>query len=368
MNLIDSDVHVRWQNDRDLLPYLDETWHERWLHGGGHTERGLRIKSQYYDPATWGVNQPGLATVHADAVPTADALRTDWLEPHGFDALLLGVYDAPLLATFGDTHYPVALATAVNRWLTDTFLDADPRFHGGIIVATQCPDAAVREIRRAAQHPGMTHVVLPAGTQKPYGNAYYRPIFQAAVDCGLAVVIASGTEGLGTSYPPTPSGWPGTAAEMRVVPCTNFLCHLTSLITEGVFVDLPELRIVAQEIGVAWLPPFLWRFDKNYKGLRSECPWVRELPSEIVCGHFRFTSQGVGPAEPASEFWRLLDSLPDADVMLYSSNYPRWDTEPPATSFALTTCPEARRSALTAGRALETFPRLRESTPDLATC
>jgi uncharacterized protein len=358
MTLIDTDVHVRWQTDRDLLPYLDETWHDRWLHGAGHTERGLRIKSQYYDPATWGVNQPGLESVHADAVATPDELRTGWLEPHGFDALLLSVYDAPLLATFGDTHFPTTLATAVNRWLADTFLDADPRFHGGIVVATQDPEAAAREIRRAAAHPRFTHVILPAGTNKPYGHPYYRPVFRAAVECGLAVVIASGTEGLGTSFAPTPTGWPGTVAEMRVVPLTNFLCHLTSLVTEGVFVDFPSLRIVAQEIGVAWLPTFLWRFDKNYKGLRSECPWVRELPSEIVCRHFRFTSQGAGPAEPAAEFWRLLDSLPDPDVLMYSSNHPRWDTEPPAASFALTTCPANRRASLAAGKALETFQRL----------
>jgi len=109
---------------------------------------------------------------------------------------------------------------------------------------------------------------------------------------------------------------------------------------------------------VAWLPPFLWRFDKNYKAMRSECPWVRDLPSIITCRHFRFSSQSAEVSEPAEEFWRLMDSLPDPNILMYSSNYPRWDTQPPENSFALSTCPPERLEALAHIEAEKTFPRL----------
>lgn len=358
MKLIDTDAHVAWNTPDAIGSYLEETWRTRWLHGHGHTQAGLEIYPKVYDPDTWPFPKKGVRKVSA-----LSQLQEEWLAPHGLAAVVLSVFDALRLSTFGDTHYPTAVATAVNRWLTDTFLTGDSRCFGSIVVATQDAEAAAREIRRAAAHPRMVQVVLPVGTRMPYGHHHYRPIFRAAADCGLAVAIAAGTQGMGTSCPPTPNGWPGTAAEMRVAASTIFLCHLTSLITEGVFAEFPTLRIVAQETGVAWMPPFLWRFDKNFKALRSECPWVRDLPSRMVCRHFRFTSQGVEAPEPAGEFWRLLGSLPERGLLMYSSNFPRWDTEPPEKSFALTTCPQDQRDGLAFGEAEKTFPRLAPAQP-----
>ena len=60
----------------------------------------------------------------------------------------------------------------------------------------------------------------------------------------LYPAIPSGTEGLGTSNPPTPSGWPGTTAEMSIARFSTFIAHLTSLITGGVFADFPNLIFV----------------------------------------------------------------------------------------------------------------------------
>ena len=360
MRLIDADVHVRWETDDELKPYLPETWWERWSHAFGHSEPGVRIKPKYYDPGTWPVYRHGVCTVNTEAVANAAELAAGWLEPQGIEAAVVSVYDAPLIATFGDVVYPLAVAEAINRWLVDAYLEKDTRLWGSITVATQDAEVAAREVRRAAEHPRMVQVVLPAGTRLPYGHRYYRPIFRAAAECGLAVAFASGTEGMGTSNTPTPVGWPGTTAEMRVTPATNFLCHITSLITEGVFTEFPELRIAGYELGAGWLPPYLWRFDKNFKALRSECPWVTELPSEVVAKHFRFSSAGVIPeGAPAEEFWRLMGSLPGPGLLMYGSNHPRWDVETPEESAVLRTCAtEAQRERVAFGAALEVFPRM----------
>lgn len=361
--LIDADVHVRWEQDTDMFPYLSETWKSRWLIGrGGHTASGLYIQPKYYDPGDpypkFSPGIPGLNTVNIQAAPNPATLAKDWLEPNEISAAVIGCYDAPLISTYGDSDYPTEVARAVNQWLTDRFLSEDRRLFGSITVATQDPAGAVREIHRAAAHPQMVQVVLPAGTRMPYGHKYYRPIFQAAHECGLAVAIAAGTEGLGTSNPPTPSGWPGTAAEMRVARASTFLAHLTSLVTEGVFVDCPNLTVLGFGTGVAWLPPYLWRFDKNWKALRSECPWLREAPSEVVARHFRFGSAGVAPVEPAEEFWRLLASVPSAQLLVHASNYPRWDMDAVESSFVLKTAPEELQPWIRSEGALAAYPRL----------
>lgn len=361
---IDADVHVRWPRDDCLLPRLARSWRERWISGAGghtqagHTQAGLRIQSNYYQPLDSNAGSP-VKTVGAQGAVEPRALIREWLEPHRLDAAVLSVYDAPVLSTFGDIDYPTAVARAVNDWLMEEWLDVDPRLYGTIVVATQDPEAAALEIRRAAAHKRMLQVMLPTGAQFPYGHRRYHPIFAAAAECGLAVAIHGGTEGAGTSHAPTACGWPGTLSEWRVTRATTFLGHLTSLITEGIFVRFPELKVVGLETGIAWLSTYLWRFDKNYKGLRSECPWLKVLPSEYTRRFFRFGSQGAEPGEPAAEFWRLLQSTGLDNLLLYSSNYPRWDHEAPDASYVLSTCPEEQRAAIFAGNALETFPRLR---------
>ncbi|HSI85607.1 MAG TPA: amidohydrolase family protein [Candidatus Methylacidiphilales bacterium] len=366
---IDADVHVRWQQDSDLLPCLPRGWHERWLHGAGHTQAGVRIQPKLYDPCDTNNGSP-VRTVGAQAADDPASLIRDWLEPHTLDAALLSVYDAPILSTFGDIVYPMEVARAINRWLADTWLEADPRFHGSIVVATQDPEEAAAEVRRAAaSHPRMVQVMLPAGTQFSYGHRRYYPIYKAAVDCGLAIAIHAGTEGVGTSHPPTPCGWPGTLAELGVSRSTTFLGHLTSLVTEGAFVQFPELKIAAFETGIAWLPTYLWRFDKNYKGLRSECPWLTELPSAHVRKHFRFGSQGAEPAPDPAQFWRLLRSTGGDDMVMYSSNAPRWDAEAPDDSYVLTSCPSDKRERIWSSTALEIYPRLSKASAALSpTC
>lgn len=351
---IDIDVHVRWDSENTLLPYLPKAWHERWLRGAGHTQRGLRIRPKHYNP-----DDPlDSATVNPQAVVEPGDLGQNWLDAHRLDTAIVSVFDAPILSTFGDIDYPTELARAVNRWLSDHWLGEGSRVAGTIVVASQDPAEAAKEIRRAAQDPRMVQVMLPNGAQFPYGHRRYYPIYEAAEECGLAVAIHGGTEGVGTSAIPSPCGWPGTLAEMRVARSTVFLAHLTSLVTEGVFVRFPGLRVVGLEVGLAWLPTYLWRFDKNYKGLRSECPWLEELPSEHIARHFRFSAQGAEPAESPSEFWRLLGTVGMQNLLMYGGNYPRWDAETPGESYVMRTASPKLLPRLWSGNALETYPRL----------
>ncbi len=79
-------------------------------------------------------------------------------------------------------------------------------------------------------------------------------------------------------HPMTPVGWPTTFTEEYVNQATAFQSQLTSLIAEGVFAKFPALTVVLMESGVTWLPAYLWRLTKFWKGLRSEIPWVSDPP------------------------------------------------------------------------------------------
>jgi len=357
IKFLDADVHVRWPSNEILMSRLPRSWQDRFLNGAGHTQSGLRLNAKHYHPVEFAQTD----CVGSPGAQDPAKLREDWMTPHGIDAAILSVYDACTISTFGDVDYPIELARAVNDWMAEEWLQADDRFFGTIVVATQNPTTAAEEIRRvASKHPRMVQVMLPNGTRQPYGHGFYHPIYQAAVEFGLVIAVHGGTEGLGTSCPPSPNGNPGNWLEWKAAASTVFLAHLTSLVTEGVFTRFPELRVVALETGVAFLAPYLWRFDKNYKGLRSECPWLKELPTEAVRRYFRFGTQGAEPANPPSEFWRLMHSIEAEDLLVYSSNSPRWDAEVPDNSFVLKNCPPQFVDGIRAENALRTYPRLKD--------
>ena len=60
-----------------------------------------------------------------------------------------------------------------------------------------------------------------------------------------------------------------------------FQAQVLSLVSEGVFDLFPSLRVALIEAGFTWMPSLMWRFDKEWRGLRHLTPWVKRLPSVI---------------------------------------------------------------------------------------
>jgi predicted TIM-barrel fold metal-dependent hydrolase len=66
----------------------------------------------------------------------------------------------------------------------------------------------------------------------------------------------------------------------------------------------------------------LWRFDKDWKGVWREVPWVKEPPSEYVRRHFRATTAPAHlPDDPAAAD-QLLEMLGGAGMLAYASDFP----------------------------------------------
>jgi predicted TIM-barrel fold metal-dependent hydrolase len=187
----------------------------------------------------------------------------------------------------------------------------------------------------------------------PYGQTQYHPILAAAERNGLAFAIHVGTEGSGTAPPPTPAGYPSTYLEWRAGFGTALQAHLLSLLCEGVFERFPGLRVVLVEGGFLWLPPLLWRLDRNWRGLRSEVPWLRRRPSEYALEHVRLTTQPMDEPDDPEQLRQLVAMLPSDRMLLYSSDYPHWDFDSPRR--ALSALPAALRERIFALNARELY-------------
>ena len=141
--------------------------------------------------------------------------------------------------------------------------------------------------------------MLLVSGELPLGRRQNWPIYAAAERHGLPIGIHAGSS---YRHPSTPVGWSSYLSEDYINQAGAFQTQLTSLITEGVFAKFPDLTFVLMESGVTWLPGYLWRLTKFWKGLRSEVPWVADPPATIVRDRVRLTLQPFdGPPDRADD-------------------------------------------------------------------
>jgi predicted TIM-barrel fold metal-dependent hydrolase len=157
--------------------------------------------------------------------------------------------------------------------------------------------------------------------ERPLGRRSYWPIYRAAERHKLPIGIHAGSN---YRHPPTSIGWPSYYLEDYVVQAQAFAAQLLSLVTEGVFVKFPELKIVMMESGVTWLPGMIWRADKTWRAVRFEVPWLHQAPGEVIRNHVRFTIQPLDAPPRREQLERLLEQLGSEDILLFSTDYPHW--------------------------------------------
>jgi predicted TIM-barrel fold metal-dependent hydrolase len=310
--VVDCDIHPTVPSAEALLPYLSDYWREQIRQTGF---KGPVDTS--YPPSAATSTRAEVAAAPLDVPAQLGRVREHALEPWRADYGILNC--AYAVDSLHNPDAAAALASAVNDWLAEEWLAPEPRLRASVVLPSQYPDLAAREIERIGSHPGFVQVLLPARSAAPYGDRRHHPIFAAAARHGLAVGLHFGGS---PGNPPTPVGWPSFYIEEYAGMASVFQSQLMSLVSEGVFDRFPELRVVLIESGCTWLPSLMWRFDKEWKGLRREVPWVRRKPSDYIREHVRLTVQPFDAPPGAGHLLRLVDQLGSEEMLLFASDYP----------------------------------------------
>jgi predicted TIM-barrel fold metal-dependent hydrolase len=317
---IDCDVHPAVPSVEALTPYLSAYWQEQIRQSGFNGP----IDNAYPLSAATSA-RPDVPAAHSGSLAEQlSAMQAHVLAPQHVVCCILNC--AYAVDSLHNPDAAAALASAVNDWLAAEWLGREPRLRASLVVPSQYPQLATREIERLGGHPGFVQVLLPVRSAAPYGNRRFHPLFAAAARHALVVGIHFGGA---PGNPPTPVGWPSFYLEEYAGMASVFQSQLLSLISEGLFDQFPTLRVVLIESGCTWLPSLMWRFDKEWKGLRREVPWVRRPPSDYIREHVRLTLQPFDAPPHPNHLLRLVDRLGSEEMLLFATDYPHQHGDSP---------------------------------------
>ncbi len=333
--VIDATVHHHWASQLEVTDFMSAGWREH-LGVPGTLPGGAG--AMHILPAT-GYRRPGgdyiEGSAEAPAPAASDPARTVSQVFAGgrVERAILSYDRGMFIPSVPNTYRAEALAQAMNDWTIQRWFPEDPRLYGLVIVANQTPLAAAEEIRRAGAHERMVGVLMAAnGLGKPFGHPAYHPIYAAAAELDLTIVLHSGgDQPSDTLSHPTAGGLPATYAETALLEYSPIMTHVQSLIVQGVFEKFPSLRVYVAGAGAAWIPGLFFRLDVNWRGLRREVPWVRRPPSEYLRESFRVSTWPFdrAPGEDGAE--RIVRGLRAFggmdDLLCFASGYPAWSTE-----------------------------------------
>ena len=326
--VIDCDVHNYMVADR-LRAYLPKRWRE-------YVETaGLR-----WSGVTGAFSTQRPEAVRLDAFTASGAVggtdpefsREQLLDEYDICAAVLNTMGSAAAAGNVPAQLEIEYKRAVNEYNHDIWFEHDPRWYASIVLPIEQPEAAVKELIRCAERSDRyVQVMVGTRTERPLGNPKYWPVWEAAAHYGLPVATHTGGmrhHGLSCVgsyyYYEVHVGLSGAAQALT-----------SSLIFEGVFDRFPPLKVVLTELAWAWAAPFAWRMDATWRVLRDEVSHLQRKPSDYFRDHFWFTSQPTEEPEDAGQIYALLEQFAAAgfeDKLLYSSDYPHWDFDPPSAA------------------------------------
>ena len=278
-------------------------------------------------------------------------LRLEQMDAAGIDFQILSLFD-PGVQDETDVARAVDMARRANDDLAETVRATPSRFGGFATLATQDPDAAAAEFRRAVTELGLVGGLINGHCQGRYlDDPAYEELFACAEETGAPVYLHPTTP-----HPAVMEAWfaPyvddglhlaswGFAAETGT--------HVLRLIYSGLFDKFPRLQMIIGHLG-EMLPFAAYRVDRYYGlGGTGSRDRLRRLPSEYLRSNFHVTMSGnfCGPALTCT-----LDVL-GADRVMFSVDYPMDDNQAGADFLASYPMDDATRRKVSSENAIRLF-------------
>ena len=281
--------------------------------GGYVYEREAKTGLRYVDEAPLGAMDPRERTQRLDM----ENLARCFLYP------TLSLF---FIAECEDEEFTQACLRAYNRWIVDFCADSGGRLLPMAQLSLGDPEAAERELRRAADD-GVAGVFVPPfqWSRRPLGDPAHERVLAAAEACGLPFGIHPSLEPKWTAPGRFGDYTSGRYSFFLNVTSADAVRHaFTSLFQYGVFEKFPDLRVLVLESGAGWVGYWLDRMDTVYASPQG-IP-ARQVLSEKPSFYFRRQCWISG--DPDETALAAIIPVVGADRFFWASDFPHPDHPP----------------------------------------
>lgn len=340
--VVDADVHIH-ESPGEMAPYIDMPWRKSLEVLANVPERYLDIPGFSSGAGRLTAPFPG-GHDSTRMVHNRQQMRAE-LDELGIDIAILFPDHLLKLPVLPQKEYAAALARAYNAWLLDRWCSQPDRLLGCLIAAPQDPGDAAREIERYAKEPGIVGVYLGlAGVDPLWGDRKYDPVYQAAQEANLPVLLHSVTV-IHPVFPWQIQGFDTEMARHTIAHPFAIMANLVSMITTGVPVRFPDLRVAFVEAGISWVPFIMNRLDKEYLERRREVPFLENRPSHYI-RNFYFATQPVEEPQNPADLVTLIKLYGGEETTMFASDWPHHDFDHPRKVFQLPMTAQERRNIM----------------------
>lgn len=290
-------------------------------------------------------NFPGQWDPRRPVSLTAETMRAD-LDALSIDLAVLFPERGLGLARQPDPGYAHAVAQAYNRWIMDRYLPTRG-FYGGIIVAPQDPEGAAREIERYAKEERVVGVVLPTSGVNPlWGDRKYDPIYAAAQAADIAVMFHAGGSLMLPVLPFDLRQLDSWFSQHTYSHNIALMASLTNLLSTGVPVRFPKLRMIFIEAGISWVLHLMQRLDRAWEDHRDEHLLLTAPPSTYMRRNMYFATQPIEEPESLRDMAEVIRLMGGEDTVLFASDYPHHDFDHPKKIYDIPVSAEVKRKIM----------------------
>ncbi len=262
--------------------------------------------------------------VHRDVVLTRRAI-----ESFGLDYMV--VFPTPMLflGTHPQPEMEVLLGRAYNRWLEERLLPGDERIKSFMYLPFNDPEAALRTVEDFSKVKGAVGFTITSARYKPVHHNQYMKLYAALEEREMPICFHAGYYWQDSSMSLL-NRFIGMHA-LAFVLCN--LVHMTNWVLNGLPERFPKLKTIWIESGLAWVPFLMQRLDHEYMMRTSEAPLLKRMPSEYMREMY-YSSQPIEDNHPKA--MEVTFEMINAETqLLYSSDWPHWDFDPPSIIFDL---------------------------------
>jgi predicted TIM-barrel fold metal-dependent hydrolase len=261
---------------------------------------------------------------HRDVV-----LSRRYMESLGIDYSI--IFPTPMLhlGLHPDVEVEVGLARAYAHWLSERVLNVDSSIKTMLYLPFNDPEASLKLVEDFTDQAGVVGFMVTSTRYRPVHHNSYMRLYAALEERNMPL-------GFHATY-----NWQDRPMEQLnrflSVHALGFpfynMVHMTNWVVNGLPERFPGLDVVWIEGGLAWVPFLMARLDHEYGMRSSEAPLLKRLPSEYIREMY-FSSQPLERTDLSTlEF--TLKKINAETQLMYASDYPHWDFDPPSVIYDL---------------------------------